>query len=135
VKLKEAIKTSTTCGGWMILTKKIDDCEDLTKALTLVMSRCAPGTVDHAAAKDKIAALEAEITQIRKDRRSHERVRSNDYRTILYSIRAHHRGRVHRTKERKPTGQVVTLGLEDQAKLIAPHEDTFTRDVTDRIAS
>lgn len=39
---------------------------------------------------------------------------SAEGKTILYSIRAHHRGRLHRRKERQPDGTIIQHTLETQ---------------------
>lgn len=138
-KLRAAIRLSRTGdhARWSRLTHTIDDCEALTKALTLTLAKCAPGTVDHAAAKEKLKSLDAEASAARRDRRELNRVCSPENRTLLYSIRAHHRGRVHRTKLRQPTGEIVTLGLEDQEEFIACHGgwDEFRKSAPEKLAS
>jgi len=43
---------------------------------------------------------------------------SSSYKTLLYSIRAHHRGRLHCLRQRQPDGSVIDLTLENQEALI-----------------
>jgi len=43
---------------------------------------------------------------------------SDAYWTLLYSIRAHHRGRIHRKRERCGDGSVIEHTLESQAAFI-----------------
>lgn len=43
---------------------------------------------------------------------------SDTYWTLLYSIRAHHRGRIHRRRERCGDGSVIEHSLESQAAYI-----------------
>ena len=59
--------------------------------------------------------------------REHSRSCSPEYATLLYSIRAHHRGRIHRLWERTPTGEVKSLTLEDQARRIEQAKVTLEK--------
>ncbi len=63
-------------------------------------------------------ALRAALDRAALDAREFEASHSKEHATLLYAIRAHHRGRVHRRFERLPCGEVRPCGLEDQARLI-----------------
>src|SRR4029077_7667708 len=59
------------------------------------------------------AAARAALDAAFSDLRACEWETSRERATLLCSIRAHHRGRVHRKRMRLPTGEVRTLGPEE----------------------
>ncbi len=87
------------------------------------------GKIDEANAAIKAAQTSGDKEALAKANAAHKKAwddyntysfeTSALYRTLLYSMRAHHRGRVHRLKERQPDGKIVQLDLAAQEAFLS----------------
>lgn len=86
-----------------------------------------PASDEGKAAISERARVSSLYWKTNSDLCKHLATRSSFRATVLYSIRAHHRGRLHRRKERLPNGEIRGLTLADQAALIDSYVDDFKK--------
>lgn len=128
-KLRAAIKELRSDD---VKGRELAKASDLLFTQLLALSKKIP-TLPPASEEAKAAVLERNrVSELYSEAsaklRAHWASRSSYRATVLYSIRAHHRGRIHRRKERLPNGEIRELTLADQAALIDDYADDFKKE-------